>query len=666
MRDYSFFVAVSLLFAASIAFAEVRLNSYGHIIETLGPISPLSQHQVQTGNGLTVQFTFGGDGTSSMIKATDRQRSLIYSRSYRHIINLTIPPDNLYAAFFNGDSLVSLDLETGGETYYSGSVCFALDNEGTPISYIQSTKEVKYRGKSIQVPLPVVQINFWNGKPIIFTRTASYTMNQKGLALLSAFQDQFSEAKIIDDILYIVEKSNSGQHLQYTLYRIDNDWKSGIVDQIDYSQVEDFCDTHEGIRAPIHYYSNSFPSVVKNAYAQIQEWSNLYLHPGIDLFDSPYTPVYSVQRGVVKAILTTGDEQYWRIAISDVVRPSEGYLYAHLNHDSFVYAIGDTVPRGAVIGTIYPASSFSPHTHFARIRPAVGGLWNGNWWTVDNPLGDITNMIDTIPPVIENALGTQPFAFRNRYGAYLDPQNLSGEIKIIAKAVDYAAGAGFDCRIPIQDIGFKLYQASTPDSAYYKRLGFSMDMPLDTYFENSNVTLVLRTVYSRDAVCFSTNNNTNRDFFYIVTNSDGDKFLEPTDSLQSLDLDRLPPGPYFLKVTVEDASRNRTSRSMAINIVPPTDNAALWVGPDDQQLIEAYPNPFNPATTISFQLPAPTSVNLTIYDLQGSVIGIPYCNVLPAGEHNIPFDGSILPSGVYLYRLIAGESVASGKMVLLK
>lgn len=426
--------------------------------------------------------------------------------------------------------------------------------------------------------------------------------------------------------------------------------------------------THEPIRAPLHYYESSFPSLVRNAYAQIQEWGDVYLHPGVDLFEEPYEEVYSVKDGVVKAILTTGDEQYWRIAIENLDSPGEGYLYAHLNQDSFVFEVGDTVSAGDVIGTLFPAYSFSPHLHFARISP-LGPEWNGDWWTVDNPLVDITNMTDSLSPVIEYALGSDYFAFRTRDGLYLDPLDLYGEVQIITKCCDYAYSLAFESRITPWDLRFKLYSSLNPDSVIYEKYSFALDMPLDTYFSNQYETLVLNTIYSRDETCFSTNNSYNRDFFFIITNSNGDSVISAEDSLEVFNTHDFPNGSYILEVIAQDACENSTAAYMVISINN-TSPAALHprnpISPAQFTLGRNYPDPFNSTTTITYALPAASQVNLDLFNLRGRKIISLINGWKDAGYHQVTFNGANLASGVYVYRLLAGDYRASGRMVLLK
>ncbi len=88
--------------------------------------------------------------------------------------------------------------------------------------------------------------------------------------------------------------------------------------------------------------------------------------------------------------------------------------------------------------------------------------------------------------------------------------------------------------------------------------------------------------------------------------------------------------------------------------------------PEEFILFPPNPNPFNPTTTFRMELPVASRVNLAIYDIRGSLIAYIVDSWKPAGYHQITFDGSELPSGVYIYRLTAGDYQASGKMVLLK
>jgi hypothetical protein len=87
---------------------------------------------------------------------------------------------------------------------------------------------------------------------------------------------------------------------------------------------------------------------------------------------------------------------------------------------------------------------------------------------------------------------------------------------------------------------------------------------------------------------------------------------------------------------------------------------------DRGDLVAASPNPFNPTTALSFKLQASSFVSLNVYDIAGRIVATLANGWREAGNHEVTFDGSNLPSGVYLVRLTAGEFTAVQKMVLLK
>ncbi|MEJ2536793.1 MAG: T9SS type A sorting domain-containing protein, partial [Calditrichia bacterium] len=83
-------------------------------------------------------------------------------------------------------------------------------------------------------------------------------------------------------------------------------------------------------------------------------------------------------------------------------------------------------------------------------------------------------------------------------------------------------------------------------------------------------------------------------------------------------------------------------------------------------LYQNYPNPFNPVTTIEFQIPNTDLVFLKIHDILGQEIETLIDQPLPAGWHQLHWDASNIPSGVYFYQLTAGNHQAVRKMLLIK
>ncbi|MBP1658287.1 MAG: 5'-Nucleotidase domain protein [Bacteroidetes bacterium] len=84
------------------------------------------------------------------------------------------------------------------------------------------------------------------------------------------------------------------------------------------------------------------------------------------------------------------------------------------------------------------------------------------------------------------------------------------------------------------------------------------------------------------------------------------------------------------------------------------------------ELAQNYPNPFNPATKIEYSIPMQSQVELKIYNLVGQEVGTLVNEIQKAGVHNVKFDAGNLASGVYFYRLVAGNFTSVKKMVLLK
>lgn len=88
--------------------------------------------------------------------------------------------------------------------------------------------------------------------------------------------------------------------------------------------------------------------------------------------------------------------------------------------------------------------------------------------------------------------------------------------------------------------------------------------------------------------------------------------------------------------------------------------------PETYSLVQNFPNPFNPATTVTFRLPVGGHVSLAVYDLLGKNVATIVNEVKEAGEYTVPFNAASLSSGIYFYRLQSGGFSATKKMMLLK
>ena len=93
--------------------------------------------------------------------------------------------------------------------------------------------------------------------------------------------------------------------------------------------------------------------------------------------------------------------------------------------------------------------------------------------------------------------------------------------------------------------------------------------------------------------------------------------------------------------------------------------------PDKFIIKQNFPNPFNPLTTISFEIPLESIVSLTIYDIQGKVVRKLVHRSRLVGSHNMVWDatndkGLAVSAGVYFYRLEFDDVVKTMKMLLVK
>ena len=104
---------------------------------------------------------------------------------------------------------------------------------------------------------------------------------------------------------------------------------------------------------------------------------------------------------------------------------------------------------------------------------------------------------------------------------------------------------------------------------------------------------------------------------------------------------------------------------MLVNITLP------GIQPEEYALYNNYPNPFNPQTTINYAIPIQTDISIVIYNLMGQEVLRWDEESAPAGYYEkiwygVTQSGSSIASGVYFYRLQAGDFVQTRKMLLLK
>ncbi|MDP8226047.1 MAG: hypothetical protein P9L89_00170 [Candidatus Celaenobacter polaris] len=610
------------------------------------------------------------DNVPSILRLYKNDGKLLYEETYQKIINLTLSANREFAAFFDGKGIVVLKDDNTDIKHYPGSIFFAVDDLGHPVYYNAEQKMISYKSFSTPFDEYPHHILFWNQHPVICAKNSINLLVDRKLDPLYTSKNTIFEVKAINSELYFVERKMSNNSFTFELYHYTDQESILKIDEkiLALSEIK----SHDTIVAPLDYGTIGNPFPIGNSYAEIQQYgSSPYLHPGVDFLGDDFENVYAVKPGYIKAVLTTGGSAYWRIGISNenTSAESEGYLYAHLNQTSIPYTVGDSVQVGDLLGTLYPWGYYDfTHIHFGRIT-CSGSTWNGNWWTTDNPLVDVINISDTTPPYFENAYGSNLFAFRTESGTYLNPTSLMGEIDIIAKCHDIANSTW---KIDVWDLRFKLHPANDPDSTIYERFSFAYDMPLDTYISGTFDEMVLYTLYSRDATCYSIGNYTDRDYYHIITNSDGDSVITMFDQYENLDTSQFPDGHYILEVIARDCSMNETSASMTITF----DNVSADEPGIHENLVQTvYPNPFNPdihgtACISLFSTYITTNTQIHIYNTKGQHIKTLLVEKPVDKYTEIYWDGNDeydapLPSGIYFLAAVQKQKISHLRKIII-
>ena len=117
-----------------------------------------------------------------------------------------------------------------------------------------------------------------------------------------------------------------------------------------------------------------------------------------------------------------------------------------------------------------------------------------------------------------------------------------------------------------------------------------------------------------------------------------------------------------------DGSRNDLGAfggPFAPDIITSIANEDLYI-PIQFELYQNYPNPFNPTTIIRYSIPEQTHVSLKVYNILGSEVKTLINKQQSIGNYTVELDGLRLPSGIYFYRIVAGDYIDTKKMVLMK
>jgi tetratricopeptide (TPR) repeat protein len=118
------------------------------------------------------------------------------------------------------------------------------------------------------------------------------------------------------------------------------------------------------------------------------------------------------------------------------------------------------------------------------------------------------------------------------------------------------------------------------------------------------------------------------------------------------------PDHELTLIASSDMNDDNYDKSLAKSIAGNDDMTEEVVLPENYKIHSAYPNPFNPSTTLEYELPVSANVECSIFDLRGNLVKN-YKYNKQAGAHRIIWNGSNIPSGIYLIRFVAEASDGS-------
>jgi 5-hydroxyisourate hydrolase-like protein (transthyretin family) len=121
-----------------------------------------------------------------------------------------------------------------------------------------------------------------------------------------------------------------------------------------------------------------------------------------------------------------------------------------------------------------------------------------------------------------------------------------------------------------------------------------------------------------------------------------------------------------IKVTDKDGGVTETSVKVRVeNTLTGIESLAAQI-PNDYELYQNYPNPFNPSTNIRFQIKEPNFITLKIFNILGKEIATLVNEKKSPGTYEVKFNAGNLPSGIYFYKLSAGDFTDTRRLLLLK
>lgn len=392
-----------------------------------------------------------------------------------------------------------------------------------------------------------------------------------------------------------------------------------------------------------------------------------YLHQGLDLEVPIGEPVYAVEGGYVKLVLTIGGASYWRLAISpdQVSGYSDGWLYAHLIESSIQVDVGDYVQLHDYLGDIIYWSDDWGHIHFVNIHDQ-GTIWyydDDEWGINFNPLLALDPITDAVAPIIENFSTGSKFGFcANETSNYLDSDSLYGDVDIILKVSDYHGDSEWE------QPAFKTYYwlKSLPDDiiVFPKTLGQILNHTYE-FYNSAGYEGYAPLLYKKDDLHPSPHwMNESRDYYQILTNNNGDSIAGLSETDLAFPTADYPDGSYRIYAEAWDEFGNMDYDSMDVNF--DNFNTGLSNISFENDKIYCFPNPAADFTTFVFdpedEFHSP--VLLSVYNNSMRLVRKYQYNSSDRCNNLLKLNLEGLTGGLYFYKIVNGNSEFTGKLII--
>lgn len=214
--------------------------------------------------------------------------------------------------------------------------------------------------------------------------------------------------------------------------------------------------------------------------------------------------------------------------------------------------------------------------------------------------------------------------------------------------------------------------SSIPDQSMINSLWYNALVDITHYSGNSNPRIAWLPYPNFPADGYrvyrsiTTTGNPPGNWSLVATTSS--TVYEYTDWSWTIDMTNPANTAHYKVVAYNSSQTSPATNILSIGIGMPAKKPSEEVIEQvtEYSLDQNYPNPFNPQTVIPFSLKKDTRVKLSVFDVTGKEVAVLVDGMLESGRHDVNFNASDLPSGIYFYSIVTSDFTANKKMILMK